>query len=215
MKGIGRTMEFVSRATPLYEFLRYCNNTNMERKILDCGAGGRQPPLYLFYQYGYKTFGIDISEYAIKNAEDFCKTNNQNIDLNINLGDMRRIDFEDGSFPFVYSYNTIMHMSKKDINKAMKEIERILAPNGLCFVNFGSEDSKIGDRGEKIGKGEYALPIGDNETALHSFHTDDEADAYFSNFELLHKEKGMFYRYEKGKVDFILGEINYIGKKLY
>ncbi|MFX0013269.1 MAG: class I SAM-dependent methyltransferase [Promethearchaeota archaeon] len=207
-------MEFVSRATPLYEFLRLCNKTNLERKVLDCGAGGRQPSLYLFYQYGYKTFGIDNNEHAIKNAEEFCRRNNLNINLNIKLGDMRRLEFEDGSFPFIYSYNTIMHMSKKDINQAMKEIERVLAPNGLCFVNFGSEDSEIGDRGEMIGKGEYKLPIGNNETGLHSFHTDNEADAYFSNFELLHKEKGMLYRYEKGKVDYILGEINYIGKKL-
>lgn len=207
-------MEFVSRATPLYEFLRLCNKTHLERKVLDCGAGGSQPPLYLFHQYGYKTFGIDINEHAIKNAEEFCIKNNLNIDLNIKLGDMRRIEFEDGSFPFVYSYNTIMHMSKRDISKAMKEMERVLATSGLCFVNFGSEDSEIGDRGRKIGEGEYALPIGDNETALHSFHTDDEADAYFTNFELLHKEKGMLYRYNKGKVDFILGEINYIGKKM-
>ncbi|MHA2244855.1 MAG: class I SAM-dependent methyltransferase [Candidatus Hodarchaeales archaeon] len=207
-------MEFVTRATPLYEFLRLCNNTNLERKVLDCGAGGRQPPLYLFHQHGYKTFGIDISEHAIKNAEDFCKTNNLNIDLNIRLGDMRRIDFEDENFPFVYSYNTITHMSKKDIIKAMKEIERVLVPNGFCYVNFTSEDSELGNRGEKIGEGEYLLPVGDNETDIHSFHTDDEADAYFTNFELLHKEKGLLYRYEKGKVDFILGEINYIGKKL-
>jgi hypothetical protein len=45
----------------------------MERKVIDCGAGGRQPPLYLFYQYGYRTYGIDSSEHAIKNAEEFCK----------------------------------------------------------------------------------------------------------------------------------------------
>ncbi len=206
-------MEFVSRATPLYEFLRYCNNTSMERRVLDCGAGGREPPLYLFYQYGYKTFGIDISKNAIKNAEDFCKKNNLNVDLNIKLGDMRKMEFDEGSFPFIYSYNTIMHLSKKDIQKAMKEMERVLEINGLIYVNFGSEDSEIGDRGEKIGEGEYALPIGGNETALHSFHTDDEADVYFGNFELLHKDKSMLYRYKNEKISFILGEINYIGKK--
>jgi ubiquinone/menaquinone biosynthesis C-methylase UbiE len=207
-------MEFVSRATPLYEFLRYCNNSNMEKKVLDCGAGGQQPPLYLFYQYGYETFGIDNSEHSIKNAEEFCKQNNLNIDLNIKRGDIRKIEFEDESFPFVYSYNTIMHLSKKDITIAMKEMERVLIPNGLLYVNFGSEDSEIGDRGEKIGDGEYALPIGGNETALHSFHRDNEADVYFRNLELLHKDKSMLYRYEKGKLEFILGEINYIGKKV-
>ena len=207
-------MEFISRATPLYEFLRLCNKTKLKRKVLDCGAGGLQPPLYLFYQYGYETYGIDTSEHAIKRAKDFCTKNDLNIELNIRLGDMRAIGFEDNSFPFVYSYNTIMHLSKNDIITAMKEIERVLVPNGLCYVNFASEDSQIGDRGEKVGEGEYLLPVGENETALHSFHTDNEADIYFKNFEILHKDKGMLYRYEKGEVQFILGEINYIAKKL-
>lgn len=207
-------MQFVSRATPLYEFLRLCNNSGLERKVLDCGAGGVQPPLYLFSQYRYQTFGIDINEHAIKNAEDFCKKNKLNVDLNINLGDMRAIDYDDGSFSFVYSFNTINHLSKKDTIKAMKEIERVLVPNGLCYVNFGSEDSEIGDRGKKIGEGEYLMPIGKNETALHSFHTDNEADIYFKNFKLLHKEKSLLHRYENGQLQFILGKIDYIGKKI-
>ena len=206
-------MQFVSRATPLYGFLRLCNNSNLERRVLDCGAGGVQPPLYLFSQYGYQTFGIDINKNAIKNSEDFCKKNKLNVDLNIKLGDMRAIDFEDGSFSFVYSFNSINHLTKKDTVKAMREIERVLVPNGLCYVNFGSEESELGDRGEKIGEGEYLLPIEKNETALHSFYTDNEADIYFKNFELLHKEKSLLYRYEKGQLRFILSNINYIGKK--
>jgi len=207
-------MQFVSRATPLYRFLRLCNNSGLERKVLDCGAGGVQPPLYLFSQYGYQTFGIDINKVAIKNAEDFCQINSLNVDLNIKLGDMREIVYEDDSFSFVYSFNTINHLTKKDIIKAMKEIERVLVPNGLCYVNFGSDDSELGDRGEKIGEGEYLMPIGGNLTAQHSFHTDDEADIYFKNFELLHKEKSHLYGYEKGQLQYILGKIEYIGKKL-
>jgi len=205
-------MKSISRATPLYEFLRLCNNTSLERKVLDCGAGGTEPPLYLFYRNGYKTFGIDISKDAIKNAKDFC--NNNDIDLNIKIGDIRDLHFADESFSFVYSYNTIMHLSKKDIVTAMKEIERVLVLNGLCYVNFMSEDSEIGERGEKIGEGEYLLPIDESETALHSFHATDEADVYFTNFELLHKEKRLIYRYDEGKLQFKLGEISYIGKKI-
>ncbi|MFX1283917.1 MAG: class I SAM-dependent methyltransferase [Promethearchaeota archaeon] len=205
-------MEFISRATPLYEFLRLCNKTNLEKKVLDCGAGGRESPLYLFYRNGYKTFGIDVSEQAIKNTKDFC--DKYNLDLNIKIGDMRDLNFDDESFSFVYSYNTIMHLSKKDISIAMKEIERVLVINGLCYVNFMSEDSEIGERGEKIGEGEYLLPIGENETALHSFHTINEADAYFKNFELLHKENRVIYRYNEGEIQLKLGEISYIGTKI-
>jgi len=205
-------MEFVSRATPLYEFLRICNNAKLERKVLDCGAGGSQPPLYIFYQFGYQTFGIDISNYAINSAEEFCKKHG--INLNIKLGDMRSLEFEDSFFPFIFSYNTINHLSKKDIIKTIQEMERILQPKGLFFVNFGSEDSEIGNRGEKVGDGEYLVPIDNDETALHSFHTDDEADEYFANFEMIHKQKRLINYYKNGKKEFVVGYIDYIVKKL-
>jgi hypothetical protein len=34
----------VSWATPLYEFLRQCNEADLERNVLDCGAGGSDRP---------------------------------------------------------------------------------------------------------------------------------------------------------------------------
>lgn len=33
----------ISWATPLYEYLRRCNETASERRVLDCGAGGDDP----------------------------------------------------------------------------------------------------------------------------------------------------------------------------
>lgn len=82
-------------ATPLYEFLRQCNATRLKKIILDCGAGSnadRPPPLFLFYQYGYKTYGIELEKMALANADRFCKKND--IPLNIIRGDMRRIPFK-------------------------------------------------------------------------------------------------------------------------
>ena len=64
-------------ATPLYEFLRQCNASSLSKNILDCGAGGSQPPLSLFYQYGYQTFGIEIAEKPLEEAQRFCTENNK------------------------------------------------------------------------------------------------------------------------------------------
>jgi hypothetical protein len=33
-------------ATPLYEFLRQCNASPLEKTILDCGAGGSSPAVF-------------------------------------------------------------------------------------------------------------------------------------------------------------------------
>jgi len=55
--------------SPLYTFLRYCESSKLEKEILDCGAGGKEPPLYIFHQFGYKTHGVDISEEQVEKAQ--------------------------------------------------------------------------------------------------------------------------------------------------
>ena len=125
-------------ATPLYEFLRRCNASSLPKVVLDCGAGGDYPPLSLFYQYGYKTYGIEIAEKPLAYAQKYCAEHS--MPLNIIGGDMRRIPFPSAYFSFVYSYNAIDFMIKPDIAIAMQEITRVLRPGGLCYVNFLSVD---------------------------------------------------------------------------
>lgn len=60
-------------ATPLYEFLRQCNESPLEKVVLDCGAGGSPPPLSIFYQFGYKTFGVEIEEEVLTKANQSVK----------------------------------------------------------------------------------------------------------------------------------------------
>lgn len=71
--------------------------------------------------------------------------------LNIENGDMRNLRFDDSTFSFVYSYNSIFHMSKEDIQKSINEFYRVLKPKGLMFVNFlTTSDFRCG-HGENLG----------------------------------------------------------------
>lgn len=54
-------MNEVFKQIPLYRFIMHCNETKMEKTILDCGAGGDCPPLSLFVEYGYLTYGIEFN----------------------------------------------------------------------------------------------------------------------------------------------------------
>jgi len=111
-------MRKVSWATPLYKFLRYCNESPLDKTVLDCGAGGDDPPLQLFYEYGYKTFGVEVAETPFRQAKRFCKENNMK--LNILKGNMRHLSFRSASFSFVYSFNAIFFMMKKDVAISMR-----------------------------------------------------------------------------------------------
>jgi len=193
-------MSTVIWATPLYKFLRYCNASPLEKTVLDCGAGGADPPLQLFHEYGYETVGVEVADEPFRQAQQFCKE--QGMDLNILKGDMRCLSFKNGSFSFVYSFNAIFFMSKKDIAMSMKEMERVLRPGGLCFVNFVSVDEPDA--------GPFCRPFLGN--PRFSQHEDDEPNQYFRRFEILHKEKRIIEKRTNGKRS-LQAYLDYIAKK--
>lgn len=49
----------------LMKLIGFCNNTDLEKKVLDCGAGGNRLHLTMFYEQGYKTKGIEISDKSL------------------------------------------------------------------------------------------------------------------------------------------------------
>jgi len=172
--------------SPLYTFLRYCENSKLEKEILDCGAGGKAPPLYIFYLSGYKTHGVDISEKQIKKTRAFCEE--KGIDLGLRKGDMRNLSFKNGSISFVYSYDTIFHMPKKEIAIAMDEMKRVLKKHGLLFVNFVSTEHGGFGKGQEVGNGEF-MQNGHFGEILLAYHKDNEPDQYFNGLDILCKQR--------------------------
>lgn len=202
-------MKIVFRQTQLYKFLKYCNDNELEDIVLDCGAGGNCPPLALFSEFGYKTYGIERSASQIKKAELFSEEHK--LQLNIAEGDIRNLPFKDEAFSYVYSYNTIFHMKKEDINKSVKEIKRVLKPGGLCFINFlTTKDSDYGI-GEKLGEGEF-LQVEDGDKVIHTYYEIEEADKHFMDMNILFKEDRVLERIFQGK-RIRQGYLDYIAEK--
>ncbi|WP_273320637.1 class I SAM-dependent methyltransferase [Vallitalea guaymasensis] len=200
---------FICKQTQLYRFLNYCNDLNLDKSVLDCGAGGNYPPLTLFWECGYKTYGIEYSDAQIKKAENFSK--DHNIDLNITKGDIREIPFDDNSISYIYSYNTIFHLNKKDIAKGIREIKRVLKPGGICFVNFLSINDCDYGKGTKIGEGVFLQGEGDGEV-IHTYYEIDEGDMHFQDMKILVKENRILERIYQGE-KIKQGFIDYIVQK--
>jgi ubiquinone/menaquinone biosynthesis C-methylase UbiE len=193
-------------ATSLYEFLRRCNASPLPKVVLDCGAGGSEPPLSLFYHYGYRTYGIEIAEGPLADAQRFCAEHHMS--LNIIRGDMRRIPFPDETFSFVYSYNAIDFMTKPDIAVSMSEITRALKPDGLCYVNFLSVDDE--ETWEPFCETASARDLLKSERFAH--FEDHEADVYFQDYEVVRKEKRLIDKLWAGRV-LKRAEVEYIARK--
>ncbi|MFX0107607.1 MAG: class I SAM-dependent methyltransferase [Candidatus Hodarchaeota archaeon] len=172
------------------EFLSYIERIDLEKTILDCGAGGPRPPLALFHEWGYKCHGIDISQAAVDAA--ILYASEHGLLLHMKVGDMRNLPYDTASFSFVYTQNSICHLTKEDQKKAIDEMLRVLRPNGILYVDFMSTASSYcgtPDLGKDIGKHEYHFIDEDGEDVLHVFFDDDEADALFKDAEIVQKLK--------------------------
>lgn len=174
----------------LYSFLKIIDSSPLEKKILDCGAGGPQPPCVLFHNHGYEAYGIDISDVQIEKSRVFCEKNN--LEINFCEGDMRLIPFEDEFFSHVFTQHSICHLSKNDARKTIEEMHRVLRKGGYCFVDFMSVDCsyfRAPSLGEEIRKGEFHYTDDDGDLVLHCFYEDNEPDTFFSGFEIIRKDK--------------------------
>jgi len=107
-------------------------------KLLDVGCG----KAFLLYEFKQiipelEVAGIDISEYAIENAKEEVKPF-------IKLADAAELPFEDNDFDLVYSLNTLHNLFCYDLEKALKEIERVGKEHKYLVVeSYRNEEEKV------------------------------------------------------------------------
>lgn len=178
-----------NNATPIYAFLSFINAEQGENqqsnsiKILDCGAGGRTPPLALFFEHGFDTWGIDDSDEQLEKAKQYC--DEKGLRINFRKGDMRQIPFDDESFEYVYEHYSMCHLSKDDTAKAVSEMNRVTQKGGVCFLGLISTDSyPKSSYGKEKESGEYWMEE-ENGQVRHSMFTDKEADELVSGWEMV------------------------------
>lgn len=106
-------------------------------KVLDIGCGkGFQ--LYELTQVmpGLDVFGIDISDYAIKNGK-------LEILDKLQVANATNLPFPDHSFDFVFSITTMHNLHNYDLDKALREMERVGKQyKYLCVESYRNEEEK-------------------------------------------------------------------------
>ena len=109
------------------------------QKILEvgCGTGRFFIPLI---KEGYNMYGLDYSEGMISKLKENIKEENLKFDeRRIIQGDARKMPFKENTFDLVISYRTLIHIP--DYELVLKEIGRVLKPNGIAIIEFNNKKS--------------------------------------------------------------------------
>ena len=173
--------------TEILDLLYFCEQYPGGKKVLDCGAGGRYPKLAFFAKKGYdELHGIDSDKDSLQQAEEFAKANH--MVMNFKEADLREIPYPDATFDVVYSYNTIFHIRKVEIRKAVKELIRVLKPKGIGFINFIDIGDDIHKTDTEDAPGEF-LSSGEGYQSIHTLLTEEECESMLEGVTILEKQR--------------------------
>ncbi len=106
-------------------------------KVLDVGCGKG----FLLYEMsllvpGLEIYGVDVSDYAIANSKEEIKDR-------LKIANASQLPCEDDYFDFVYSITTLHNLHSYDLDKALREMERVGMINKyLCVESYRNEVEK-------------------------------------------------------------------------
>jgi SAM-dependent methyltransferase len=92
--------------------------------VVDLGCGSGRALLWN-RDWGSATVGIDISPFFSGEARR---------DVDLLIGDLRKLPFADGTFTKAYSLDVLEHLSPQALRDMLAEASRVLAPGGELFV---------------------------------------------------------------------------------
>lgn len=105
-------------------------------KILDVGCGKG----FLLYDFtkvlpGIEVYGIDVSEYAIQNSKEEIRDR-------LRVGNATSLPWPDKHFDLAISINTFHNLHCYDLDKALREFERVAKNKYLCVESYRNEVEK-------------------------------------------------------------------------
>jgi len=177
---------------PFDEVISYFKKINSNKKkiyVLEigCGCGNN---LSFLAEEGYNVSGIDFSSKAIDIAKK--NINSKKLKVDLKVGNIKKLDWPDKKFDFVFDRSAITHNTYEDINLILKEVRRVLKKNGtlISFDLFGLNTPDI-KYGKKISnytytnfKKGYFKKLG-----MTSFFNFIELKKLFKNFKIMKIEK--------------------------
>lgn len=120
-----------------------------EATILDAGCGSCAKSI-LLAKRGFKVVATDFSSEALGLAAETVERAGVTDRITLRQGDLLRLPFVDGEFRFAICWGVLMHVPQ--LEQAMAELARVLAPGGVLVLSEGNMRSvqSVSMRGLKV-----------------------------------------------------------------
>ena len=161
-------------------------------KILDLGCGAGRHVFFLGKE-NIVPFGVDFSDEGIRCTKELlCAYGMEDYAQNMQVASLTELPYEDESFDGIVCYGVLYYLDLPGIKKAVKEMERVLKPNGkILLVVRSTEDYRYNKENEVAGEKNTVIIKEENEgKCAHSengmlmhFFEEEELRTLFSQFK--------------------------------
>ena len=115
---------------------RFASSVRGKGLACDMGCGPGHVARYLREQ-GVEICGVDLSCGMIERARHL------NPGIEFQQGDMRALDVADGKWAAIAAFYSIIHVSRGEVVRALRELKRVLRPGGLLLLAFHIGDDLL------------------------------------------------------------------------
>lgn len=163
-----------------------------KRTVYDLGCGlGRH--LVLLAEMGFDVRGCDLSAEAVAEAER--RLEERGLRGRVRVGNMIKIEEPDQAFDAVLAYNVIYHALPTEMEVAIREVHRILRPNGLFLSTFQAKTAPSFRRGRRVAPATIVKEEGAEEGIPHTYLDRDEVLRVLSRLKI---EEFLYVEHEGG-----------------
>ncbi len=137
--------------------------------FLDLGCGLGRHSIYMAKK-GFDVTAVDLSDYGVNHTKEWA--NKENLNIETDVCNMLELPYNDNTFDCIIAYNVIYHTDTQGFVNTLKEIKRVLKPNGELFITLISKNTCSFQK-----KDDYKTI--DENTILRD---DDETEKYVPHF---------------------------------